>query len=186
MAGFPRLRFLRPPSEPDMHVAAHPALHEPRFLNRCSVLWKSSTRHSSACRYSASTSRSERPLRFAVPLRHVAGFPGRGLLRELRPTRMRPVGHGPVGCASASAVAAWTSRSRGIAWRVDGIGTVVNSNHGSVITLQKRVSAATHDEQPEAGHGRALVESDRLTWSCGDPPRPTLAVAEQLDQAVLR
>ena len=96
MAGFPRLRFLRPPSEPDMHVAAHPALHEPRFLNRCSVHWKSSTRHSSACRYSASSPRSERPLRFAVPLRHVAGFPGLGLLRELRPTWMRPVGHGLV------------------------------------------------------------------------------------------
>ena len=31
MAGSPRLRFLLPLAEPDVHVSAHPALHKTRW-----------------------------------------------------------------------------------------------------------------------------------------------------------
>ena len=41
MVGFPRLRLLLPPSEPDVRVAAHPALHKHIGSGRCQGILQS-------------------------------------------------------------------------------------------------------------------------------------------------
>jgi hypothetical protein len=91
------LRFLTPPSEPDVRVSTHPALHEPMPLGYatahwCSLVWIRSTRDPahSGSGHSTSVFTNDLPpfhslrCELAAALRHVAGFPGLGLLRRLR------------------------------------------------------------------------------------------------------
>jgi len=85
---FRPVRFPGPPSEPDVRLSPHPALHQARH-RRCSSSRFRSTLHALMLVVvrRCSPSASAIPVRcccLAVPLRHVTGFPGLGLLRGLR------------------------------------------------------------------------------------------------------
>src|SRR6478736_1090460 len=87
VAGFPRLRFPRPLSEPDVRLSPHPALHRThaaaaRTAQRCSLVCISRTRACGARPFSPASSGIAVPFcqSPAAALRHVAGFPDLGLL----------------------------------------------------------------------------------------------------------
>lgn len=86
--------FSGPPSEPDVRLSSHPALHEPIADPELHSSGGSQLVPDTQCppsradrRYSpAAPGIPDRAGGFAGPLRHVHGFPVLGLLRVLRPT----------------------------------------------------------------------------------------------------